>query len=140
MLAIKDFQVRNERKDEADALLQGLAADNFNEARAGDLPVWEAAVHVYEEAPLSMNLGFLRDGRLRLRQAIRLSFSYESGQVVAEAEGLDEYGSGANLSEAIADLQHALAELYFALEEQQDRLAAGLQRIWEELRTKIAKK
>lgn len=90
--------------------------------------------------PPSIRLGFLRDPRLRVQHPITVSISEESGQVVAEAEEIDEYGTGANLAEAIADLQHALAELYFALEEQQGKLAAGLQQVWGALRSKITKR
>ena len=90
--------------------------------------------------PASLELAFLRDSRLRVQHPITVCISEDSGQVIAEAEGLDEYGSGANLTEAIADLQHALAELYFALEEQQDKLAAGLQQTWDALRSKVCKR
>ena len=87
-----------------------------------------------------IKLGFLRDGRLRVREAIEVKILEEEGQIIAEAEELNEFGSGDNQTEAIADLQYAIAELYFTLEEDQERLGKGLQQIWETLRAKVEKR
>lgn len=90
--------------------------------------------------PATVRLGFLRDGRLRVRAAIEVAILKEEGQIIAAAEELNEFGSGDNLAEAIIDLQHAIAELYFSLEEDKDRLGPGLQKVWEVLQGKIEKR
>ena len=87
-----------------------------------------------------IKLGFLRDGRLRVREAIEVKILEEEGQIIAEAEELNEFGSGDNQTEAIADLQYAIADLYFTLEEDQECLGKGLQQIWETLRAKVEKR
>lgn len=90
--------------------------------------------------PSTVALGFLRDGRLRVREAIEVAILEADGQIVAEADELNEFGSGDNQSEAVIDLQHAIAELYFSLEEDKDRLGPGLQKVWEVLQVKIEKR
>ena len=87
--------------------------------------------------PSEIQLGFLRDGRLRLREPFKVFITREEDQVVAEAGEINEFGYGPNLTEAIQDLQHAIAELYFTLEEDQDRLGKGLQSVWAILQSKI---
>lgn len=91
-------------------------------------------------APSTVALGFLRDGELRVREAIEVAILEEDGQIIAEAEELNEFGAGDNQSEAVIDLQHAIAELYFSLEEDKDRLGPGLQRVWEVLQVKVEKR
>ena len=90
--------------------------------------------------PATVMLGFLRDGRLRVRAAIEVAILEADGQIIAEAEELNEFGSGDNLTEAIIDLQHAIAELYFSLEEDKDRLGPGLEKVWAVLQGKIEKR
>ena len=84
-----------------------------------------------------IKLGFLRDGRLRVREAIEVKILEEEGQIIAEAEELNEFGSGDNQTEAIADLQYAIAELYFTLEAEQAHLGKELQRVWGTLQAKM---
>lgn len=91
-------------------------------------------------APATVALGFLRDGRLRVRAAIEVAIREADGQIIAEAEELNEFGSGDNQAEAIIDLQHAIAELYFSLEEDKDRLGPGLEKVWAVLQGKIEKR
>jgi hypothetical protein len=64
----------------------------------------------------------------------------EEDQVAAEAEELNEFGYGDNPTEAISDLQRAIAELYFTLEEDQGRLGKGLQDVWQTLQAKIVRR
>ena len=90
--------------------------------------------------PAPVALGFLRDGRLRVRAAIEVAILESDGQIIAEAEELNEFGSGDNQAEAIIDLQHAIAELYFSLEEDKDRLGPGLEKVWAVLQGKIEKR
>lgn len=79
----------------------------------------------------------LTDARLRLRDSIAVKVLEESGQIIAAAEELNEYGSGDSQAEAITELQYAIADLYFSLEEDKDRLGPGLQKVWETLQVKI---
>ena len=82
-------------------------------------------------------LGSLRDGRLRVYSPIRVKFTHEGQHVIAEAVELNEFGFGRNVSEAITDLQHAIVELYFTLEKEQDRLGRDLENVWSELQKLI---
>ena len=84
-----------------------------------------------------IKLGFLRDGRLRVREAIEVKILEEEGQIIAEAEELNEFGSGDNQTEAITDLQYAIADLYFTLEAEQAHLGKELQRVWGILQAKM---
>ena len=79
----------------------------------------------------------LRESRLRLRQPLAIEFRRQEGQVIAEAIELNEFGSGADPSAALVDLQHAIAELYRSLNADQHRLGPGLERVWSMLREKI---
>lgn len=94
----------------------------------------------FNRLPNHIKLGALRDGRLRVISPISVDLSTEELQVIAEAVELNEFGFGGNPSEAIMDLQHAIAELYFTLEEEQDRLGTDLQQIWDRLQQKICKR
>lgn len=91
--------------------------------------------------PAKIQLGFLRDGRLRLHEPLEVTITEEEeGQIVAEAEELSEFGYGNNPTDAITDLQHTIAELYFTLEEEQGRLGKRLQAVWDALQAKIQKR
>lgn len=88
-------------------------------------------------APREFMLGALRDGRLRVIEPIAVKWTTEDGQCVAEASEINEFGFGANLTEAIADLQAAIAELHFTLEAEQERLGPDLQAVRATLARKI---
>ena len=92
-----------------------------------------------EPVPVSgqVLLGSVRDGRLRVYSPIRVKFTHEGQHVIAEAVELNEFGFGGNVSEAITDLQHAIVELYFTLEKEQDRLGRDLQNVWSKLQKLI---
>ena len=51
-------------------------------------------------------------------------------QYVVAAVELNEFGFSDTESEAIADLQSAIAPLYFVLEKERDRLGPDLARVW----------
>lgn len=87
--------------------------------------------------PKEFTLGVLRDGRLRGVEPIAVKWTTEDGQCVAEASEIKEFGFGANLTEAIADLQAAIAELRFTLEAEQERLGPDLQAVRATLARKI---
>lgn len=85
-------------------------------------------------------LGSLRDGRLRVQSPITVKITKEDRHIIAEATELDEFGFGANLSDALRDLQRAIVELYLTLEEGKDRLGPDLQRVWTTLQHKLARR
>ena len=87
--------------------------------------------------PEEFALGALRDGRLRVIEPIAVKRTKEGGQCVLEAVEINEFGFGDNLTEAIVDLQAAIAELHFALEAEQDRLGPDLQAVRATLARKI---
>lgn len=95
---------------------------------------------VVEEArlmPERFALGSLRDGRLRVVESIEVVQMMEGDQYVVEATDLSEFGFGDNLSEAIADLQAAVAELYLTLEADRTRLGPDLAAVWGILSRKV---
>ncbi len=87
--------------------------------------------------PTEFQLGALRDARLRVRQSLTVRFSQQDGQWIAEAPELNEFGSGPNQSEALVELQHAVADLYFTLEAEQSDLGSHLQGIWSTVSRKV---
>lgn len=87
--------------------------------------------------PNHILLGTLRDGRLRVQSPISVKLTKEDHHVIAEAIGLDEFGFGTNLAEAIRDLQRAIVELYFTLEAERNRLGPDLQRVRATLQAKL---
>ena len=89
--------------------------------------------------PNEFTLGHLRDGRLRVVKPIEVVRTAEDGKCVVEARELNEFGFGDNFSEALADLQAAIAELYFTLEAEQDRLGPDLAAVWATLSEKVSK-
>jgi hypothetical protein len=84
-----------------------------------------------------VELGTLRHPALKVVEPFRVSFAMEDGSARAHAEEIDEFGLGASYSEALVDLQHTIAELYFTLEEDRARLGPDLARVWSALQTKI---
>jgi hypothetical protein len=126
----------------------------FEQLRVGTQPDEEEAAayrrHIVELAiapvivggpfPAELWLGALRDGRLRVVQPFRVRISSEGPQVIAEAPEVDEFGFGSNPSEALTDLQRALASLYLSLDEEQQRLGPDLARVWQTLREKISRR
>ena len=86
-----------------------------------------------------ITLDTLRDGRLRVVEPIEAIPMLEAGEHVLEAPELNEFGFGDTLSEALADLQAAIVELYFTLEEDQDRLGPDLSSVWDVLSRKVRK-
>lgn len=87
--------------------------------------------------PARIKLESLSDDRLRVKEGIDVVIFETEGLVVAEAEELYECGDGPSQEAAIADLQYALADLYFTLEAEQGNLGQGLRQVWEILQTKV---
>lgn len=113
----------------------------FQEITPGDIVSVEyVGSDLAPAVPREVLLGSLRDGRLRVNSPIKIKLMKEDKHIIAEAVDINEFGFGENPSEALADLQHAIAELYFTLEKEQERLGADLQRIWKVLQEKILKR
>lgn len=93
-----------------------------------------------KQVPKHFYLGALRDGRLRVVSPISVDVMVENEQLILESEGFEEFGFGHTFSEAITDLQRAIAELYFTLEEEQNHLGPDLERVWSILQQKIHRK
>jgi hypothetical protein len=85
-------------------------------------------------------VGALRDGRLRIVSPISVQAMVENDHIILEAEELQEFGFGHTLSEVIIDLQRAIAELYFTLAEEHNRLGPDLERVWSILQQKIQRR
>ena len=88
---------------------------------------------------LNFDLDGLRDERLTLVEPFAIERTTDAGRCVLEATEINEFGFGENLSEAIADLQAAIAELYFNLEEEREGLGADLATVWSTLCRKVRK-
>ena len=114
--------------------------ENEVEAYRTEVPIEYVNADLAPAMPKNVLLGSLLDGRLRVVSPLQVKFTYESKHTIAEAVDLDEFGFGENVSEAIADLQRTIAELYFTLEKEQNRLGTDLQRIWGVLQEKILKR
>ena len=76
--------------------------------------------------PGKILFGAMTDRRLRFRRPIQLEIYREDDLVVARACELDEFGCGANISEALEDIGKTLAEEYVFLHEQADHLSDDL--------------
>ena len=87
--------------------------------------------------PARIKLESLSDDRLRVKAAIEVVVFETEGLVVAEAEELYECGDGPSQAAAIADLQYALADLYFTLAAEPSNLGQGLRQVWQILQTKV---
>ena len=91
------------------------------------------------ESPARFTLDSLPDGRLRVVEPIEIIPMVEGDKHVAEAPEINEFGFGDTLVGAIADLQAAIAELYFTLEAEQRRLGPDLAAVWGTLSQKVHK-
>ena len=118
-------------------------AENEVDENAGSMLRSEATLSVpttkspIEPASKQILLGSLGDGRLRVIMPIAVTLTTENDDYIAEAEELSEFGFGKNPSEAINDLQRALAELWFTLQQERDRLGPDLLVLWSALQQKV---
>ena len=126
--------------------IQQLPAEHPGEEVVADhrefyeLVVRRLAIPESPAVPGEILLGSLPDGRLRVNSPVRVRFTSEDHHIIAEAVEFNEFGFGENASEALIDLQHAIVELYFTLEEEQGRLGNDLQNLWANLQRQICKR
>ena len=104
------------------------------------LPLEYVRIDLPSAVPSEALLGSLRDGRLRVHSPMKVRFATEGKHNIAEAVEFNEFGFGENTSEALIDLQRAIAELYLTLEKEQNRLGTDLQGVWTILQEKIHKR
>lgn len=85
----------------------------------------------------AVSIGSLPDDRLRLRRPLQASIRMEQAGYVACNVLLGEYGCGKDAFEAVDDLREVVCELYWSLDEDEDRLSAHLSGILGKLRNCI---
>lgn len=81
----------------------------------------------------SVQIGSLLDARLRMSRPVTLAIEKDEDFFVAWHEELQEFGYGANPISAVQDFRNTLAQLYWQLKEDQDRLGADLFETWKRL-------
>lgn len=119
------------------AVRMPVASSTEATGNASDVPYVEPLPVLQFEQPREFALASLRDGRLQVMEPILTRCLSEAGQFVMEAPEVNEFGFGANPTEALADLQAALAELYFTLASEQERLGPDLASAWTTLFRKV---
>ena len=80
----------------------------------------------------------LIDDRLRVVRPLPAELSREDAVFVVWSEDLQTHGEGDSPAEAIDDFRIAVAELYWELKDDRDRLGPALQPVWELLRQSVA--
>ena len=90
--------------------------------------------------PVKVMLESLAAAELRVKSPIEVSVFATEGFILAEAVGFNEFGEGDSPEEAVADLQEALADLYFSLEGEQHNLGPWLQGVWQVLQGKVERR
>src|SRR5256885_1806362 len=73
-----------------------------------------------------IQFGVVHDPRLKMKRPVSLEISRKQGTVIAYSRQLDEFGCGETMSDALDDFSKGLAELYFELRSQADRLGKDL--------------
>lgn len=88
--------------------------------------------------PDTFLLASVRHGALRVARPFNVAIWREDEHVVAHATEVNEFGWGTTLSEAVTDLQRALAALFYTLSsEEEERLGPELRAARAMLLTKI---
>jgi hypothetical protein len=101
--------------------------------------VVEAMESLFVESlvPSEMLIGHLLDPRLRVSEGFLVRLTLDADQVVAEAPAFNEFGFGQDYREALRDLQRAIAQLYFSLEEMSTTLGPDLQAVRQALQKHV---
>jgi hypothetical protein len=82
------------------------------------------------QPPKKIKFGMLRDRRLRMLAPITVDLDRKKHAVVARWSEIQEFGYGANASEALDDFGKTIEELFLSLNERKDRLGEDLQNVW----------
>jgi len=75
----------------------------------------------------------LRHPHLKLVEPLSVALEYDEGQVIACAPDLDLFGYGDTENEALDDLRHTVADLYYALKEERASLGPMPAQVWDYL-------
>ena len=119
--------VRNELPDYPDAHPGDTRSEQLAEIPSSTLMQPERAI------PDPLSFAPMIDPRLKIRKSFKVRFHRCESGMTAYAEEIEEFGQGANSSEALIDLGKTIAELFFSLDAEADRLAAGLWSLRERL-------
>ena len=84
-----------------------------------------------------VQIGSLLDPRLRVQGTLVLDIKRDGEFYIASCDQFDEYGYGTDVINAVQDARHTIAELYWELKENQDRLGPDLERTWQALSAQI---
>ena len=93
-----------------------------------------------EATPQKFLVGTLFDDRLYLRLPIEVEMEREGDWYIAKCAQLEEFGYGYDPMEAVDDLRQTIAELYWTLKGEQDRLAPNLTRLWAHLQEVVVER
>ena len=80
-----------------------------------------------------VQIGSLLDPRLRLREPVTLKMEQDDEFHVAWCEELNEYGYGSDPTSAVRDARNTIAELYWQLKAERERLGPDLADTWKKL-------
>ncbi len=80
-----------------------------------------------------VEIGSLLDTRLRMRRSLTLEIERQGDSYVAKCSALNEAGYGDDPSQAVQDIRWTIADIYWKLKEDQDRLGADLVETWRKL-------
>lgn len=97
----------------------------------------EGGLERYGPLPLVVFVSDLGDPRLTLKQPLPVVIQYGDTAITACSYDLEDFGVGDTEFEAVNDLKATIAELYFALKENQDRLGPQPEKDWLFLRSII---
>jgi len=78
-------------------------------------------------------LGTLSDQGFRVIKPIAVSLEVRDDSTIASWPAVDEFGTGASISNAVEDLGRTVAELYRTLQLDAARLGPDLHAVWEKL-------
>ena len=97
------------------------------DTEAADIVTPTAVAHT------QIQIGSLLDHRLRMLEPVTLELEQEGEFYVAKCDYLGECGYGFDPISAVQDIRKTIAELYWQLKEDQERLGSNLARTWQRL-------
>ena len=80
-----------------------------------------------------VEIGSLLDTRLRMRRSLTLEIERHGDSYVAKCSTLNKSGYGDDPSQAVQNIRRTIAELYWELKGDQDRLGPDLAKTWQRL-------
>ena len=116
-------------------ILPPETAEKESEVTAG----FQAPAGLVQATPNLFHIGTLLDDRLRLRMPIEVVMEQEGDWYIVKCEYAGEFGYGLSPLAAVDDLRLTLSELYWTLEEEQERLSPNLRDVRKRLSELIEK-